>query len=176
MATVELLYFPGCPNLPAAREQLRRALDEIGRRSEWIERDVTAPDAPAHVRGHGSPTILVDGKDVTGAEPAGGSSCRVYLGSDVRGVPPLEVIKVALRPSGSASSPPTAGAGTDAGADAGSDAGANGAVAAIFPPGKTATLPAVHEPTAIPMAATSTVRVAVMGRCTSALGCRNPAS
>jgi hypothetical protein len=112
MATVELLYFPDCPNLPAARQQLRRALDELGRRPEWIERDVTAPDAPEHVRGHGSPTILVDGKDVTGVEPGNGSSCRVYLGSDVRGVPALKVIKAALRASSSASPPRGGGVAT----------------------------------------------------------------
>ncbi len=97
VATVELLYFPDCPNLPAAREQLRRALEEVGRRAEWLEHDVMAPHAPAHVRGFGSPTILVDGKDVAGADPTSGGSCRVYPGSDVRGVPALAAIRAALR-------------------------------------------------------------------------------
>jgi len=106
MATVELLYFPDCPNVPAAREQLRRAFAAIGAPPSWREVDVTSESAPAHVRGFGSPSILVDGKDVTGAAPAGGSSCRIYAGSDVRGVPPLDAIVTALR---APPTPPTSG-------------------------------------------------------------------
>jgi mercuric ion transport protein len=97
MATVELLYFPDCPNVPAAREQLRRAFAAVGLPPQWTEVDVTAESAPAQVRGYGSPSILVDGRDVTGAERGGGSSCRVYAGSDARGVPPLEAVVAALR-------------------------------------------------------------------------------
>ena len=109
MATVELLYFPDCPNVPAAREQLRRACDAAGVPAAWSEIDVTAESSPAHARGYGSPTILVDGKDVTGAPPGDSASCRIYVGSDVRGVPPLDAIIAALRrsppsPSGNAAS------------------------------------------------------------------------
>jgi hypothetical protein len=72
----------------------------------WSEIDVTAESAPVHARGYGSPTILVDGKDVTGAPPGDSASCRIYVGSEVRGVPPLEAIIAALRssPSGNAAS------------------------------------------------------------------------
>lgn len=97
MTTVELLYFPDCPNVPAAREQLRRACEAAGVPAVWSEVDVTSESAPAHARGYGSPTVLVDGKDVTGAAPGGGSSCRIYVGSGVRGVPPLDVIIAVLR-------------------------------------------------------------------------------
>lgn len=97
MASVELLYFPGCPHLPAAREQLRRALVSVGLASSWSEHDVTADDAPAHVRGYGSPTVLVDGRDVTGALPGQGASCCVYADSEVAGVPPFAAIVAALR-------------------------------------------------------------------------------
>jgi hypothetical protein len=96
---VELLYFPDCPNVPAAREQLRRACAAAGVPAVWSEVDVTSEGAPSHARGYGSPTVLVDGKDVTGAAPGVGSSCRIYVGSDVRGVPPLDVIIAALRAS-----------------------------------------------------------------------------
>lgn len=109
MATVELLYFPDCPNVPAAREQLGRACVAAGLPAAWSEIDVTAEGAPAHARGYGSPTILVDGKDVTGAAPGGGSSCRIYVGSDVRGVPPLDAIVAALR-----ASPPSSASGNAA--------------------------------------------------------------
>lgn len=94
---VELLYFPECPNVNAAREQLRRALAESGLPLRWTEHDVTSPRAPKRVRGFGSPTILVDGQDVSGASSEEAASCRVYLGSDVRGVPPLETIVQALK-------------------------------------------------------------------------------
>jgi hypothetical protein len=97
MPTVELLYFADCPNTPAAREQLRRAFEALGASPMWTEVDVSAEGAPAHARGYGSPTILVGGKDVAGASPGGGSSCRIYVGSDARGVPPLDVIIAALR-------------------------------------------------------------------------------
>lgn len=97
MATVELLYFPDCPNVVAAREQLRRAFVAVALPAQWTEVDVTATDAPPHARGYGSPTILVDGRDVTGAAPGDGTSCRVYVGSDVPGVPPLDAIVSALR-------------------------------------------------------------------------------
>lgn len=103
MATVELLYFAECPSLPAAREQLRRAFDAVGVAPQWTEVDVTADAAPAHTRGYGSPSILVDGREVTGAAPGGGSSCRVYVGSGVPGVPPLDAIVAALRKSMQAS-------------------------------------------------------------------------
>lgn len=106
MAKVELLYFPDCPNVPAAREQLQRAFVLIDAPAAWTEIDVTAEGAPAHARGHGSPTILVDGRDVTGPAPAGGPSCRIYAGSEVPGVPPLDAIVAALRAS---PTPPTSG-------------------------------------------------------------------
>lgn len=97
MMTVELLYFPDCPNVPAARERLRRAFAAVGLPPQWTEVDVTAEAAPARVRGYGSPSILVGGRDVTGADPGGGSSCRIYAGNDVSGVPPLDAIVQALR-------------------------------------------------------------------------------
>lgn len=99
MPTVELLIFPDCPNVPAAREQLTKALAEVGFANTWTEHDVTAEGAPPHVRGYGSPTILVDGRDVTGATPGDGSTCRVYTGGEVRGAPSLEAIIAALRGS-----------------------------------------------------------------------------
>ena len=89
-----LPYFPGCPHVVAAREQLSRAFTAAGLAASWTEHDVTAD---ARVRGYGSPTVLVDGCDVAGTGSAEGASCRVYAGSAVLGVPPLEAIVAALR-------------------------------------------------------------------------------
>jgi mercuric ion transport protein len=93
---VELLYFPGCPNVAPARVQLQQTLIQAGLPARWEEHDVSADDAPAHTRGYGSPTILVDGRDVSGGSPVEGSACRLYPGSEVPGVPPQAAILHAL--------------------------------------------------------------------------------
>jgi hypothetical protein len=59
-----------------------------------LEHDASTPDAPARIRDLGSPTILVNGQDVSGAAPATGPSCRFYPGH--RGAPPLERIIAVL--------------------------------------------------------------------------------
>lgn len=97
MATVELLYFPDCPHIAAAREQLHRALVVCKLPEVWTEVDVTAPGATERVRRYGSPTILVDGVDVVGATAVEGAACRVYVGSDLKGAPPLQAIVAALQ-------------------------------------------------------------------------------
>lgn len=99
MPRIELLFFPGCPHLEAARAQLRRALARTGLPAEWDEHDVTdAATAPA-LRGYGSPSILIDGVDVVGAPPGEGVACRLYSGSEVPGAPPLEALLRALSPT-----------------------------------------------------------------------------
>jgi hypothetical protein len=97
---VELVYEKTCPNVEAARAQLRHALSEAGIAQQWREWEVGTPGVPAHVHGYGSPTILVDGEDVDGRPPAGDDySCRVYshAGNANKGVPALEDIVSALK-------------------------------------------------------------------------------
>jgi len=84
---VELVYFDGCPNAEDARANLRAVLEE----GSWREWNLSATDTPARVRRHGSPTVLVDGRDVTGErEAAGAMACRAD------GAPSPEVIRKAL--------------------------------------------------------------------------------
>lgn len=64
--TIELVYFDGCPNVARARANLRTALRESGHSIEWSEWDLTSDTTPEEYRRHGSPTVLVDGEDVTG--------------------------------------------------------------------------------------------------------------
>ena len=100
MPKVELIYDEDCPNIEAAREQLRRAFREVGQPAHWQEWDRKDPSGPAHVRQFGSPAILVDGRDVAGASPSDGADyCRVYHSEQVayQGVPPVEAIASALR-------------------------------------------------------------------------------
>jgi hypothetical protein len=99
---VQLLSFPGCPNAAGAREALRRSLAKAGLPPAFEEVDVTAPDTPEHLRQWGSPTILVDGRDVAGEAPMG-PSCRIYrAGGGERGVPPDALIARALAEVGTA--------------------------------------------------------------------------
>lgn len=89
---IQLLYFEGCPNLESARAAIRDAI-AAERIDEVIEEiDVESPTAPDSVRGWGSPTILIDGKDVTGSSRATGSSCRLYA----NGAPPVDEIRARL--------------------------------------------------------------------------------
>ncbi len=94
---VQLLSFPGCPNADAAREALRRSLLAAGLPPRFEEMDVTAQGTPERLRAWGSPTILVDGRDVADAAPTG-PSCRLYPGPEggAQGIPPEDLIGKAL--------------------------------------------------------------------------------
>ncbi len=96
---VQLLFFPGCPNSGAARAALRRVLEALRLRVAIAEVDVTAADAPKHLRDWGSPTILIDGVDVGGEQEPTGASCRLYATTGdptSRGVPSEAMIRGAL--------------------------------------------------------------------------------
>ena len=92
---VQLLYFPDCPNVGAARKMLAQALSQLEDAPFVAEIDVSDPVTPPHLRGWGSPTILVDGADVAGDHPSE-ACCRLYPKSEERGAPPLALIEAAL--------------------------------------------------------------------------------
>jgi hypothetical protein len=98
---VELIYDKDCPNVSVARAQLQRAFSATRIPPHWREWDRSAPNTPHHVRRYGSPTILVDGRDVAGMEPCDDQdSCRVYPDSGaLQRVPNLESICAALTSS-----------------------------------------------------------------------------
>ena len=94
---VQLLTFPGCPHAHAARRALEQAVLRTGRLVRIEEVDTTSPLTPVGLRGWGSPTIFVDGRDVAGEiAPLGG--CRLYLHDDgeLRGAPPAQLLDRAL--------------------------------------------------------------------------------
>lgn len=74
---------------------LRQALAELDVVPVVEEVDVKAPGTAAQLRGWGSPTILVNGKDVAGGQPSG-TSCRLYPGSETPGAPSLAALRAAL--------------------------------------------------------------------------------
>ena len=100
---IQLLHFEGCPNVEAARAALRDALAAEKLEASVEEVDVERPDAPEWARGWGSPTILIDGEDVTGQERSNASSCRLYAG----GAPSVESIRARIA---AASGRPSSGA------------------------------------------------------------------
>jgi hypothetical protein len=98
---VELLYWDGCPSHPQALADLRAAMEELGLDPEAIEvRHVGSDDAAAADRFVGSPTIRIDGVDIS--DPVGepvGLTCRIYHLRDgrVSPVPDPDDLRAALR-------------------------------------------------------------------------------
>jgi hypothetical protein len=95
---VELVFDRDCPNVEAARSSVIAALARAGLPATWTEWDRDAAGTPQRLRGFGSPTVLVNGVDVTGAPPAGSACCRVYRTKEGRmfGAPPAELVLAAL--------------------------------------------------------------------------------
>ncbi len=63
---IDLVYFEGCPNASQARDNLREAVEASNKDLTWSEWDLMEESTPADLRRFGSPTILVNGEDVTG--------------------------------------------------------------------------------------------------------------
>jgi hypothetical protein len=98
---VELLWWEGCPSTDQALQELREALADAGLPGvEPRLRQITS-DAEAERAGFtGSPTILIDGKDVAPApgEPVG-LTCRVFHRRDgnISPTPDPQDVGLALR-------------------------------------------------------------------------------
>lgn len=98
-AHVELIYDQACPNVGEVRQVLSEAFAKLKIPGSWAEWDRESPESPEHARRYGSPTILVNGKDVAGEKPNDGANCcRVYTdGEDgFSGVPSADDIATAL--------------------------------------------------------------------------------
>ena len=99
MATVELIYDANCPNVAMTRAHLLRAFQLAGHTPRWNEWDRDDPTSPAPARQFGSPTLLVDGRDLAGEQASGDADCcRLYMDEKGRlaGVPSVETIAAAL--------------------------------------------------------------------------------
>ena len=95
---IQLLHFPDCPNAEPARAALREAMQQEGVAADVEDIDTSRADAPAWAKGWGSPTILIDGRDLGGEGPAGGeASCRLYKD----GAPTVDEIRRRLRDTSS---------------------------------------------------------------------------
>jgi hypothetical protein len=78
--SIQFLSFPACPNAATLRKNLTTALAELGLQVAVVEVNLESLPTNDERRGFGSPTVLVDGKDLLGARPESPAQlrCRVY--------------------------------------------------------------------------------------------------
>ncbi|UCH53958.1 MAG: MerC domain-containing protein [Pseudomonadota bacterium] len=100
MPIIEFIYDKDCPNVADSRQALAAALAHAGLPATWQEWDRANPAAPDYARHYGSPTVLVNGRDVAGFEPEHEPACRIYAHEQgrQRGVVPRALIDAALAP------------------------------------------------------------------------------
>jgi hypothetical protein len=100
-ATVELLYFEGCPNHDAARDLVERIAAEETVTLDLRLIEVISPEDAEERRFLGSPSVRIDGHDVEpGADERGifVFACRVYQSEEgLSGLPAEPWIRTALR-------------------------------------------------------------------------------
>lgn len=76
---VELIFDRSCPHVNVARDHIRTALTRAGLTAAWTEWDRAAPETPQYAQRYASPSVLVSGLDVAGADPLDGAAgCRIY--------------------------------------------------------------------------------------------------
>lgn len=93
---IELVYFNGCPNMDETRDNIKKACEATGQiveLKEWNRNDTSIPE---HVKGYGSPTVLVNGEDIAGEkrDTLREANCRIYTG--MTKVPSIELITEAI--------------------------------------------------------------------------------
>jgi len=96
---VELIYDTDCPNVAETRANLVQAFAATRLETKWTEWKRSSPSSPGYAAGFGSPTILVDGRDIAGEKPGEHTSCcRLYASAEGRysGAPSVELIKMSL--------------------------------------------------------------------------------
>lgn len=97
---IEVLTVPDCPHRPDALDRLRDALDRVGRPNVAItERQIGDATEATRFGMHGSPTFLVDGRDLFADRLSEDSlSCRLYRSdTGVDGAPSVDALVDALR-------------------------------------------------------------------------------
>lgn len=96
---IELIYDADCPNVIKARENLRRALKLTGVQAGWREWERHNPGIPKCFKEHGSPAILINGKDIIQKGfDLQNDHCRLYRTGDgqLEAAPPVDTIVTAL--------------------------------------------------------------------------------
>ena len=100
---VDLIYERSCPNIERARMMIRAALLDVGAEVVWREWDRDDDTTPLPLRRYGSPTVLVNGRDVGCDEnesaQSDAGSCRIYFDDCgcACGAPSAQLIARAIR-------------------------------------------------------------------------------
>lgn len=93
MVKVEFIYDRNCPNIESTRANLLSAFSLLKATPRWTEWDRNSDESPQYARRFGSPTILINGRDLINGQPSDSNSCRLYNGS---GTPPIDMIANAI--------------------------------------------------------------------------------
>ncbi|WP_285601343.1 thioredoxin family protein [Kineosporia sp. NBRC 101731] len=96
---IQVVYFEGCPNWQITHRRLLTALEATGHAGVTVDLvAVGSPEAAAAAGFAGSPTVLVDGRDLfPDAAPVTELACRVYRSPQgLSGSPSPEVLVAAL--------------------------------------------------------------------------------
>jgi hypothetical protein len=94
---IHVLYFKGCPNHEPTVQRVKDVAARLGVAAGVDEIEVTPDDDPAALRFLGSPTVLINGRDIDPTQREGvvyGFGCRTFGGA---GLPPVEMIETAIR-------------------------------------------------------------------------------
>ena len=96
---ITIQYFEGCPHWKLADERVHTVLRGLARKDVSLEYQlIDSPEIAERVGFHGSPTILIDGRDpfAIGGEPVG-MTCRVYRTDEGRqGAPAVAELQMLL--------------------------------------------------------------------------------
>ncbi len=95
---IELQYFESCPNWQIALRRLTRIAGERPGLAVHL-RPVATPEEAEDIGFRGSPTILIDGRDVfaRGDEPTGMTCRRYHTPDGPAGAPTLAQLRDAVR-------------------------------------------------------------------------------
>lgn len=94
---IDILYVSGCPNLAAARAHVREALQDAGLTAVVEEVEILTQDDAQRFGMHGSPTLLIDGRDLFPLADEPSLACRLYRTTGaVEGAPTVAELVEAL--------------------------------------------------------------------------------
>lgn len=96
---IEVLYVPDCPSHRAAVELVEDILASSGFTEKVEEVLVSNQTMAVDLKFPGSPTIRINGLDVAAESPVGQAfafTCRLYLGSEQLGLPPVDLVRRAV--------------------------------------------------------------------------------
>ena len=79
---IQFLSFDDCPLAKNTLRYLNDAIEQAGLVGQCsVEHiDIMSPETPETLRRWGSPTILMNGRELTGQAPGDAAGCRIYSG------------------------------------------------------------------------------------------------